>query len=102
MTYADELRNGKGLEKKTFSGDRKEVESVLDVLKKCALDNNRAGNHFVDTGITYYGYDWDEWRALDIHHKVILDDLGAGGLGVKKSDAQFEFLQAEVKKAWKT
>ncbi len=71
------------------------------MLKATALENNKSGKHYVDGYLTYAGYDWDKWRLISIQGKLMVEDLGANGFGVKRSDQQYVYLQSEIKKGLK-
>lgn len=113
MTFADELRSGKGtqvpqLTQEGIAGRQYRlnlhVKSILDELKRLARSQNNAGKHSVSGYLAYVGYDKNSWRLLPIEDKIRPRDyIGAGGFGVKNvcySDC-INDLRIEVEKGLK-
>lgn len=110
MTFADELRSGKGpqLTKEEITGRQYRlnlhVKGILEELKRLARSQNNAGKHSISGYLAYAGYDKDSWRLLPIKDKILpRHDIGVGSFGVKNvcySDC-INDLRSEIEKGLK-
>ncbi len=101
MTFADELRNGKNIEQYEWTPsleDKRLVKVFLEQLKNTTLALNTKGEHSFKGYLAYCGYDNDYLRTISTNGKIMLEDLGANGLGVTRNNEHyFKFLQTEIK-----
>lgn len=103
MTFADELRNGtkrNNMEQNEWMPsfeDRRMVKVFLEQLKNTTLALNKKGEHSFKGYLAYCGYDKDYLRTISTDEKIMLEDLGANGLGVTRNNGHyFKFLRDEI------
>ena len=98
MKFADELRNGKGLETQKWAPtqqDSRDIKNILEVLKDEAIKRNRTGNSSVKVYLGYYGYDKNYWHLRSAEAKILEHEFS----GIKSGNEEYTvFLQSEISK----